>query len=101
MTNVMPDPTIGEPLYETVKDRMGDRLLSEDEFYVLYRRALIHKYETEGPDLISEKEIMLLQALSIQDISRKIDSIGLDSIADVLGDISETLDRKLKGKGER
>ena len=88
-------------LHEVVRDMVGGHLLNDGDFYNLYRNAVISKYMTEGPDGISEKEIMLLQALSIQDISRKIDSIGLDSIADVLGDISETLDRKLKGKGER
>ena len=98
MTNVMPDPTFGEPLYKTVRHRMAGRMLKESEFYELFRNAIVHKYKTEGPDNISEKEIMLLQALSIQNVCNKIDSIGLENIADVLGEISEILDRKLKGK---
>lgn len=100
MTNVMPTP-MGEPLYKTVSRKIDSRLLNESEFFDLYRGALIHKYEMEGPDAISEKEFMLLQALSIQDLSRKIDLIGLDNIADVLGDISQTLGKKMKNKEER
>ena len=96
--NVMPGEPIDRTLHETVRSMAGGKHLKEDEFYDKFRKAIVNIYQNEGPDKISEKEIMLLQAISIYDLSRKIESLNLDNIADALGDITLVLDKKLKRK---